>query len=969
MMAFNAMPNIMFRWQNLVILLLLVVVNPTQAQQPSALKISKVIKSENDTRSYRYITLNNTVKALLISDTKAEKSAAALNIRIGSNQNPKQRPGLAHFLEHMLFLGTEKYPTAGEYQKFISQHGGNVNAYTAEENTSYFFDIENAYLEPALDRFAQFFIAPLFDATYIEHEKNAVNAEYLGTINDDDRREWDAYRSLFNSEHPAASFSVGSLATLADSEGHSLRNDLLAFYQNYYSANLMTLVVIGRQPLDELQKMVEARFTLIVNRNKVIVDNYPNLFPADALPISISIKPVKELRKLTFSFPIPHYAAYYQTKPWGYLGHLLGSEASGSLLSLLKSLGWAETLTAGELLTSHEDGLFQISITLTKEGVKAKNQIVTALFENLKMVSARGIVDWRFDELKQMADLEFRFHEKLSALDSVIGLSQAMQDYPAQDVLRGAYTYANFDENLIKQALGYLRKDNAMIALVAPEVVAPEGGQMEVTPYYQTPYTYTVGIPEVLELKSAYRQKLFLPERNIFIPKNTAVKTPSVLLTSDGLAQKNIPTLLMNHDQFKLWFLQDQYYHSPKAELSFRFKLPILNSSLENTARTQLFVALVMDQLNEYTYPARWAGLTFSVEANSRGFDLYVAGYSDKQNLLFNKIIDVIKQASFTQNRFDKIKDDLIREWRNDDKDLPYDVLIKKIPRLQYLPYWGSREYAEALLPISFESFKYFGSKMLTGAKIEAFAYGNLYSQDAIKLAALIEHQLLQKQSDRLPQLAKVLRSENKQNKSWLYAYPLAHKDHAVVLYVQAQSPAVEDAAHMMLLGQILQPDFYNQLRTEKQLGYIVELLPLSLKNVESSVFVVQCPTVSGEEIVAQINTFLANASLNLTANFTNNKSALLSRLREVPVSLTEQAEKYWQSILLNDKEFSRQQELLSAVYRITPESLRAYYEANFLQKNRRLWLSTDKFENLKDFESIQNVADYQQKQQGYLYP
>jgi secreted Zn-dependent insulinase-like peptidase len=62
----------------------------------------------------------------------------------------------------MLFLGTEKYPDADEYQTFIAQHGGSRNAFTAKEHTNYFFDIENASLEPALDRFSQFFTAPLY---------------------------------------------------------------------------------------------------------------------------------------------------------------------------------------------------------------------------------------------------------------------------------------------------------------------------------------------------------------------------------------------------------------------------------------------------------------------------------------------------------------------------------------------------------------------------------------------------------------------------------------------------------------------------------------------------------------------------------------------------------------------------------------------------------------------------------------
>ena len=112
-----------------------------------------VIKSANDQRQYRHITLDNKLDVLLISDPSTDKAAASLDVHIGSYQNPADREGLAHFLEHMLFLGTKDYPNPGDYQTFISEHGGSHNAGTGLENTTYFFDIDASYLSQALDRF------------------------------------------------------------------------------------------------------------------------------------------------------------------------------------------------------------------------------------------------------------------------------------------------------------------------------------------------------------------------------------------------------------------------------------------------------------------------------------------------------------------------------------------------------------------------------------------------------------------------------------------------------------------------------------------------------------------------------------------------------------------------------------------------------------------------------------------------
>ena len=90
-----------------------------------------IVTSQVDDREYRYLHLPNELKVILISDMEADKAAASLSVSVGSAQDPEDREGLAHFLEHMLFLGTDRFPDPGEYQAYISAHGGSHNAYTA----------------------------------------------------------------------------------------------------------------------------------------------------------------------------------------------------------------------------------------------------------------------------------------------------------------------------------------------------------------------------------------------------------------------------------------------------------------------------------------------------------------------------------------------------------------------------------------------------------------------------------------------------------------------------------------------------------------------------------------------------------------------------------------------------------------------------------------------------------------------
>ncbi|WP_419590505.1 insulinase family protein, partial [Thiolapillus sp.] len=220
-------------------------VNQPRFDSP-AVATAKVIKSKNDKRQYEYLILPNRMRVLLVSDPEADKAAAAMSIEVGSTSNPPGRQGLAHFLEHMLFMGTEKYPDVDEYSSFIKRNGGSDNAFTADNQTIYFFDIKAGKLEPALDRFAQFFISPLFDAKYVKREANAVNSEYQLKLKEDSRRIDAAEKQSYNPASPYAQFFVGNLDTLADRPGSKVRDDLIAFYQKHYSANIMGLTVVGK---------------------------------------------------------------------------------------------------------------------------------------------------------------------------------------------------------------------------------------------------------------------------------------------------------------------------------------------------------------------------------------------------------------------------------------------------------------------------------------------------------------------------------------------------------------------------------------------------------------------------------------------------------------------------------------------------------------------------------------------------
>lgn len=163
--------------------------------------------------------------------------------------DPDELPGLAHFCEHMLFLGTEKYPVENEYPRFLSEHGGSSNAFTASDHTNYYFDVIPLHLSAALDRFAQFFLQPLFTESATDREVNAVDSEHVKNIQNDAWRLAQLEKSTSDPDHPYSKFGTGNLETLdtiPKSKGIEVRQELLKFHHKWYSANLMSLAVLGQ---------------------------------------------------------------------------------------------------------------------------------------------------------------------------------------------------------------------------------------------------------------------------------------------------------------------------------------------------------------------------------------------------------------------------------------------------------------------------------------------------------------------------------------------------------------------------------------------------------------------------------------------------------------------------------------------------------------------------------------------------
>jgi secreted Zn-dependent insulinase-like peptidase len=885
------------------------------------------VQSANDDYQYRLLTLPNALQVLLISDPDATKGAASLDVQVGSGDNPVGREGLAHFLEHMLFLGTDKYPDPAEYERFITEHGGSRNAYTSFENTNYFFDVNAAYLPEALDRFAQFFIAPKFDAAYVDREKNAVEAEYQMGLKSDPRRGLDVLQEVINPAHPYSQFSVGSLETLADRPGSDIRDELISFYETYYSANIMKLVVLGSQSLDELEALVVPMFSAVPNHSYQQDEIRVPLFEEGSLPMLVKFQPQATQRQLDLSFPIPDYREDYNVKPVSYLSNLVGHEGDGSLLSQLKAEGLAEGLAAGTGLTWPGGAMFSVSISLTERGVVDYQRVLSLFFAYVKMLQREGAKEWLYDEQSRLADLGFRFRQQVEPISYVSAISGGMHDYAPADILRGPYIMDRYDEALLDDLLGTITSENALVTLSDKSVETDR-----VSRFYQVPYSReTLGAEQVAAWQAeadSPGEDLHLPEPNEFIAANVAL----VDIDQD---HPDAPTVALEMNRQKIWFLQDKEYRVPKGATYINFRSPEVGQTVEQTASAVLYAALLKDEVNEYAYPALLAGLNFEFYKHAQGISLRVTGYNDKQALLLEELLAEVAEPDFDPQRFDNIRKDMIRALRNSVAGRPSSQVMADLQEALLYGEWGEQALIASLEQLAIDDLQDYVRRFWATATAEVLIYGN-YRKDMVQqVSGMLDEIITEQPAPELPEL-RVLKLAP--GESLLYSVDVPHDDSVVAWYLQGAGNSWRDRAATALTAQIMKSGFFQQLRTEQQLGYVAAAFAWPQLDVPGLVMLIQSPVADAARVAEAMQSYMEAVPADLDQDqFNRHRAALLHEIRRPDENLWDRAGFYWQSIAMKQWQFDGREELADAVTAFDLDSWLAYYRRVFLEQPHSL--------------------------------
>ncbi|KAJ5398409.1 hypothetical protein N7465_008898 [Penicillium sp. CMV-2018d] len=927
-------------------------------------------KPELDDRSYRVIRLPNKLEALLVHDPDTDKASAAVNVNVGNFSDEDDMPGMAHAVEHLLFMGTKKYPKENAYNQYLASHSGSSNAYTAATETNYFFEVSatgdssapkssgdstpaetndnndvvangngsdgKSPLYGALDRFAQFFVAPLFLESTLERELQAVDSENKKNLQSDLWRLMQLNKSLSNPKHPYSHFSTGNLQTLKEDpqkRGLEVRSEFIRFYEKHYSANRAKLVVLGRESLDTLEQWVSELFSDVENKN-LAQNRWDDVqpFTEKDMCTQVFVKPVMDTRSMDMYFPFLDEEDLHDTQPSRYISHLIGHEGPGSVLSYLKAKGWANGLSAGAMPVCAGSAFFTISVRLTPEGLKQYQEVANVVFEYIAMIKQREPEQWIFDEMKNLAEVDFRFKQKTPASRFTSRLSSVMQkSLPSEWLLSGSLL-RRFDSDLIKKALSYLRADNFRLVVVSQEF---PGTWDQKEKWYGTEYKvekipqdFLGGLQKALESTEASRtSNVHMPHKNEFVPTRLSVEKKEVVEPA------NTPKLIRHDDRVRLWFKKDDRFWVPKATVEVTLRNPLVWATPANLIKTKLYSELVRDSLDEYSYDAELAGLDYHLSANILGLDISVSGYNDKMSVLLDKVLNTMRGLVINQDRFHIIKERLTRAFRNAEYQQPYYQVGDYTRYLLAERSWVNEQYLEELEHVECDDVVNFFPQLLEQTHIEVLAHGNLYKEDALRMTDSIEKILGGRP---LPPSQWYLRRNMTLPPGANYVYPRSLKDPANVnhcieyyLYIGLFSDDVL-RSKLQLFAQLTDEPAFDQLRSKEQLGYVVWSGARYNATTLGYRVIIQSERTA-HYLESRIETFLREFGPILEKmpeeEFEGHKRSVVNKRLEKLKNLSSETGRYWSHVGSEYFDFLQHETDAANVRTLTKADLVAFYQ------------------------------------------
>ncbi|XP_003746382.1 insulin-degrading enzyme [Galendromus occidentalis] len=852
-------------------------------------------KSIADRSDYMGLHLRNGMKVLLSSNPETPTGVAMICVMVGSMTDPEEIQGLAHFTEHMLFMGSKKYPSEGALKTFVYGHGGNYNGFTKDDSTCYYFSVEADYLEGAVEILSDMFKQPLIQQSSSKREVHAVDTEYRRGLKTDYWRNLQIDKLTSDQTHDYHKFSVGNQKTL--DEGATKMNSTLAreatkFFHKYYSAGIMNLGLHGKQPLSELKRMAVSNFADVQDKG---------IPPAnwDYHPFKRSnrklIKRMSDTEGHSLSLSFPMHDISKQLYP---LKTLLEHKDKGGLHRYLITKGWMRS-SSSQTKCIRGFCIFTTSFDLTDSGFNHWQDVVSHFFSYINFLKTHPLPDHYLQELDEILKIDYRFTSSFSLITQV----QVMEKYNLSDLASAPYLLLDYEPHWIDEILHKLNPNNMRLMISSARF---NGSTDRLEPLYSTEFSIEDLSQSSLDdwkTSTEGQNGYFYPPKNNWIPHNFSIHEKD----EDWHA---VPKLLVDDDRVRLWYFQDTSFNSPrsKAEIYLR-----TNAIRED--RSRMGVSLVEDcfkrSIEEEAYGPAIGGLTAYFQSDIGGFRITVQGYNERLPELANLVLKNFMTFQLTEECFTLSKKSWLKNLKESERSSSslHSFIRGRLIYHELSRRWRERETAmiRCTLPEARDLLNRIRRKLAA----EVYVYGNIVQSDAYSVLNATK-ELLSVSEARLDDLKSL--AEHSMKRGTINRLR-EHFDEQTLnsVYVYYEIGRREQTRNLVLTElfvNAIAAETSNVLRGRQQLGYSVGVVHERRSKTHGvAVYVESGSNTSFVEsriqdfVKRHVTTFLTDMS---EETFQQHLTALVTKKRTKPKNVYESGDRFTAEIIDGNLLFNR---------------------------------------------------------------
>ena len=521
-----------------------------------------------------------------------------------------------------------------------------------------------------------------------------------------------------------------------------------------------------------------------------------------------------------------------------------------------------------------------------------------------------------FDELANVLDIDFRYPSITRDMDYVEWLADTMIRVPVEHTLDAVNIADRYDAKAVKERLAMMTPQNARIWYISPK-----------EPHNKT--AYFVDAPYQVDKISAqtfadWQKKaaniaLSLPELNPYIPDDFS------LIKSEK--KYDHPELIVDESNLRVVYAPSRYFASePKADVSLILRNPKAMDSARNQvmfALNDYLAGLALDQLSNQ---ASVGGISFSTNANN-GLMVNANGYTQRLPQLFQALLEGYFSYTATEDQLEQAKSWYNQMMDSAEKGKAFEQAIMPAQMLSQVPYFSRDERRKILPSITLKEVLAYRDTLKSGARPEFMVIGNMTEAQATTLARHVQKQLGADGSEWCRNKDVVV--DKKQ--SVIFEKAGNSTDSALAaVFVPTGYDEYTSSAYSSLLGQIVQPWFYNQLRTEEQLGYAVFAFPMSVGRQWGMGFLLQSNDKQPSFLWERYKAFFPTAEAKLRAmkpeEFAQIQQAVITQMLQAPQTLGEEASKLSKDFDRGNMRFDSRDKIVAQIKLLTPQKLADFF-------------------------------------------